>query len=156
MCVLSGAQDVMRDNADREQRDLLRRIDPGARALVIASVMLVLVLCSLLPWTGDAAGWEVLTGQADPKLDIGLLPWLFALNSTVVGLGFGTLALISRRWVVAFVAGLAGVVVSFEGIMAIWSRQTSGQHGPAIGLVLAVLCMAVLAVQWIRVLWSRD
>ncbi|MGW1678655.1 Rv2732c family membrane protein [Saccharopolyspora sp. NPDC002376] len=137
-------------------RDLLRRIDPGARALVIASVMLVLVVSSLLPWAGDAAGWQVLTGQADPELKIGLLPWLFAVNSTVVGLGFGSLALITRRWVFAFAAGLAGAVVTFEGMIAIWSRQTSGQHGPAIGLILAMVCMAVLTVQWIKTIWTQE
>ncbi|GAA0540747.1 membrane protein [Saccharopolyspora subtropica] len=140
---------------DRREREVLRRIDPGARALVIAVVMLVLVVCSLLPWVGDAAGWHVLTGQADPGLKIGLLPRLFAINSTIAGLGLGALALITRRWVVAFLAGLAAVVVAFEGMIAIWSRQTSGQAGPGIGLVLAVLCMVVLAVQWMRIVWSR-
>ncbi|MER6989826.1 hypothetical protein ABT337_08900 [Saccharopolyspora hirsuta] len=151
-------QDVMMSDAksERPQSALLRRIDPGARALVIASVMLVLVLSSLLPWAGDAAGWEVLTGQADPALKIGLLPWLFALNSTIVGLGVGALALITRRWVFAFVAAMAGMVVSFEGVIAIWSRQTSGQHGPALGLILAAVCMIVLAVQWMKIIWTRD
>ncbi|MBB5156264.1 Rv2732c family membrane protein [Saccharopolyspora phatthalungensis] len=138
------------------EREILRRIDPGLRALVIASVMLVLIVCSLLPWVGRAVGWEVLMGQADPALNIGLLPRLFAINSTIVGLGFGALALITRRWVIAFLAGVAGVVVTFEGMIAIWSRQTSGAAGPSIGLVLAVVCMAVLAVQWMRIVWSRS
>ncbi|MER7012932.1 hypothetical protein ABT324_16055 [Saccharopolyspora sp. NPDC000359] len=142
--------------SQRPQRALLSRIDPGARALVIASVMLVLVLSSLLPWAGDAAGWQVLTGQADPALKIGLLPWLFAVNSTVIGLGVGALALITRRWVFAFVAAMAGLVVSFEGMIAIWSRQTSGQHGPALGLILAAACMVTLAVLWMKVIWTRD
>ncbi|MDA3649630.1 hypothetical protein LZ318_08265 [Saccharopolyspora indica] len=151
-------QEAMMSEAEdqRQQRAWLRRIDPGARAMVIAPVMLVLVVSAMLPWAGDAAGWEVLTGQADPALKIGLLPWLFAVNSTVVGLGFGTLALITRRWLFAFVAGLAGLVVAFEGVIAIWSRQTSGQHGPAFGLVIAAVCMVVLAIQWIKVIWSRD
>ncbi|MDA3625455.1 hypothetical protein [Saccharopolyspora oryzae] len=152
---MSRVQDVTMSNA-KIGRDLLRPIDPGARAVLIASVMLMLVLSSLLPWAGDAAGWQVLTGQASPELKIGLLPWLFAVNSTVVGLGFGALALITRRWVFAFAAGLAGAVVTFEGVIAIWSRQTSGQHGPSIGLILAVICMAVLAVQWIKTIWTRD
>jgi hypothetical protein len=156
MCVLSGAGERDEESRARTEREVLRRIDPGTRALVIASVMLVLILCSVLPWVGGAAGWEVLTGQADPALNIGLLPRLFAINSTIVGIGLGALALITRRWVAAFLAGLAGVVVAFEGLIAIWSRQTSGHAGPSIGLVLAVVCMVVLAVQWMRIVWSRS
>lgn len=150
MCVLSEEQDV------RHRGEVLRQFDPGTKALIIASVMLVLVVSSLLPWVGGSAGWEVLTGQADPALKVGLLPRLFAINSTIVGLGFGVLALITRRWGAAFLAGVAGLVTTFEGMIAIWSRQTSGQAGPGFGLVLAVVCMAVLAIQWMRIVWSRD
>ncbi|MFI0466439.1 MULTISPECIES: Rv2732c family membrane protein [Saccharopolyspora] len=158
MCVLSKPEgaDESRHEPTKSEREVLRRIDPGSRALVIASVMLVLVLCSLLPWAGGAAGWQVLMGQTDPALKVGLLPRLFAINSTIVGIGLGALALITRRWIVAFLAGLAGVVVTFEGVIAIWSRQTSGVESPSIGLLLAVACMAILAVQWMRIVWSRD
>ena len=148
--MLSEEQDV------QSRGEVLRRFDPGAKALVIATVMLVLVVSTLLPWVGGSPGWEVLTGQADPSLNVGLLPRLFAINSAIVGLGFGALALITRRWGAAFLAGVAGLVVTFEGMIAIWSRQTSGQAGPGLGLVLAVICMAVLAIQWMRIVWSRD
>ncbi|MBQ0923222.1 Rv2732c family membrane protein [Saccharopolyspora endophytica] len=150
MCVLSEEQDV------KSRGEVLRRFDPGAKALVIATVMLALVVSSLLPWAGGSPGYEVLTGHADPSLKVGLLPRLFAINSAIVGLGFGALALITRRWGAAFLAGVAGLVVTFEGMIAIWSRQTSGQAGPGVGLVLAVICMAVLAIQWMRIVWSRD
>ncbi|MEV4732123.1 hypothetical protein [Saccharopolyspora sp. NPDC049426] len=147
----------MSEEQDVQSRgEVLRRFDPGAKALVIATVMLVLVVSTLLPWVGGSPGWEVLTGQADPSLNVGLLPRLFAINSAIVGLGFGALALITRRWGAAFLAGVAGLVVTFEGMIAIWSRQTSGQAGPGLGLVLAVICMAVLAIQWMRIVWSRD
>lgn len=150
MCVLSEEQDV------KARGEVLRQFDPGTKALVIATVMLVLVVSSLLPWAGGSPGWEVLTGQSDPALKVGLLPRLFAINSAIVGLGFGALALITRRWGAAFLAGVAGLVVTFEGMIAIWSRQTSGTAGPGLGLVLAVVCMAVLAIQWMRIVWSRD
>ena len=100
---------------------------------------------------GDATGWQVLTGEADPALNVGLLPWLFAVNSSVAGILLGALALATRRWAMAWVAAMACVVVSFEGLVAIWSRQTAPQGGPAIGLVLAVISMFVLAVQWLRI-----
>ncbi|MBE9373101.1 hypothetical protein IQ251_01435 [Saccharopolyspora sp. HNM0983] len=138
------------------EREGLRRVDPGKRALVIAAAMLVLVVSALLPWVGDAAGWQVLTGQADPALEVGLLPHLFAINATIVGIGVSTLALVTRRWVLAFLAALPGGVVTFEGLIAIWSRQTHEAAGPGVGLLLAVACMLVLTVQWIRTAWSQS
>ncbi len=148
------------DRADRRQlskaeRDLLRRIDPGSTAVTIAAVILVLIVSSLLPWIGDATGLQILLGQADPSLDVGLLPRLFALNATIVGVLIGALALTTRRWAIAWVAGMAAIIVSFEGMIAIWSRQTVPTGGPSWGLVLAALCMVVLAVQWLRVVLTR-
>jgi hypothetical protein len=131
------------------------RIDPGARAIVIAAVMLVLVLCSVLPWVGSATGWQILAGQADPSLDIGLLPRLFSINSTIAGVFLSAVALTTRRWAFAFVAAAGCGIVSFEGLVAIWSRQTVPQAGPSFGLVLAVISMFVLAIQWLRIAWSR-
>lgn len=158
-------QDKARDDAqaDREfraelsraEREMSSRIDPGRRALVISAVMLVLVLSAVLPWIGSASGWEVLTGQADPALNISLLPRLFSINSTIAGVLLSALALTTRRWALAWVAAMACTIVSFEGLVAIWSRQTVPQAGPSFGLVLAVLSMAVLAFQWLRIAWSR-
>lgn len=140
----------------RAEKDVLRHVDPGRRALTIAVVMLVLVLSWVLPWIGSATGWQVLIGQTAESLDVGLLPHLFAINSTIVGLGLGALALITRRWALSFLTGVLGAVVGLEGVVAIWSRQTNPQEGPGVGLVLAALCMIVLAVQWVRIMWSRD
>lgn len=147
---------AFREQLSKSERDLLRKIDPGARALVISGLMLVLVLSSILPWVGDASGWQILVGQADPSLDVGFLPRLFVINSTVVGVLIGALALATRRWAVAWVAAMASVIVSFEGVIAIWSRQTTPQAGPSFGLVLAVLCIVVLTAQWLRIVWSRS
>lgn len=151
-----SAEREFRRELSQSERELLKRIDPGVRAVVIAGIMLVLVLSALLPWAGDATGWQVLAGQADPALDIGLLPRLFAINSTIVGIGLGALALITRRWAVAWLAAVGCVVVSFEGLIAIWSRQTAPEGGPAFGLVIAVISMVVLAIQWLRIVWSRS
>ncbi len=140
----------------RAEKDVLRHVDPGRRALAIAVVMLVLVLSWVLPWIGTATGWQVLIGQTAESLDVGLLPHLFAINATIVGLGLSALTLITRRWALAFLTGVLGAVVSLEGVVAIWSRQTNPQEGPGVGLVLAAMCMIVLAVQWVRIMWSRD
>lgn len=138
------------------EREALRRVDPGKRAVVIAAAMLVLVASALLPWVGGAPGWQVLIGQADPALDVGLLPRLFATNAVVVGIGLSALALITGRWVMAFLSALPGAVVTFEGLIAIWSRQTNDAAGPGVGMLLAVACMLVLSVQWLRTAWSRS
>lgn len=139
----------------RTERDLLRRIEPGARALIIAAVTLVLVTCWMLPWIGTATGWQILTNQASPALDISILPRLFSINSTLSGVLLSSLALATRRWAVAWVAAMACAVVSVEGVIAIWSRQTVAQAGPSIGLVLAEVSIFTLAVVWLRVVWSR-
>ncbi|MFR9729228.1 hypothetical protein ACL03H_08370 [Saccharopolyspora sp. MS10] len=144
-----------RRELSRAERDLLRRIDPGRTAVTIAAVILVLIASSLLPWIGSASGVEILLGQADPALDVGLLPRLFSVNATLVGVLLGAIALISRRWALAWVAGMAAIIVSFEGVIAIWSRQTAPVGGPSWGLVLAALCMIVLAVQWLRIVLTR-
>lgn len=145
-----------RRELSKAERDVLRKIDPGARALFIGSTIVVLVLCWVLPWIGGASGWQVLVGGADPALDVGVLPRLFAVNSTIAGVLLGALALATRRWAVAWVAAMACVVVSFEGVIAIWSRQTAPQAGPSLGLVLAVICVFALAIQWLRIVWSRS
>lgn len=137
------------------EREFARKIDPGSRALVIAGVMLVLVVCSLLPWIGDATGWQVLLGRTAPALQVDLLPWLFSLNSTIAGILVSALALTTRIWAVSWVAAMACSLVSIEGLIAIWARQTVPQAGPSIGLVLAVICMFVLASQWLRIAFSR-
>jgi hypothetical protein len=149
------AERAFREELSKTERELLRRIDPGTRAVVIAAVMMVLVLSAVLPWVGAASGWHILLGQADPALKIGLLPRLFAINSTIAGVLVGALALATRRWAVAWVAAMACVIVSFEGLIAIWSRQTVQAEGPSIGLVLAVVSMFVLAIQWLRIVWTR-
>ncbi|WP_052428322.1 Rv2732c family membrane protein [Actinopolyspora erythraea] len=151
------SQQRFRAELSRAERDIAGRIDPGARAMVITGVMLVLVLTAVLPWVGGAQGWQIVAGQADPALEVGLLPRLFSINAIVAGVLLGALALATRRWSVAWVAAMLCGVVTVEGVIAIWSRQTvpAGQEGPAFGLVIAVIAMGVLAAQWLRIVWSR-
>ena len=67
------------------------------------------------------------------------------------------LALLTRRWALAWFA-LAGTGLSCAaGMLAVWSRQTvvEGQSGPGIGLVLGWITVIVLAFHWARVVWTR-
>ena len=64
-------------------------------------------------------------------------------------------ALVTRRWGLVWASGLGCAYCVLDGVWAIWSRQTAHGAGPGIGLVLAVLAMAVLAVQWLKLALSR-
>ena len=69
------------------------------------------------------------------------------------------LALLTRRWVLAWLA-LAGSAVSVVfGVLSIWTRQTlpvdSTAAGPGFGLILAWFAVVVLSFHWSRVVWAR-
>jgi hypothetical protein len=75
----------------------------------------------------------------------------------VFGVGFSMLALLTRRWALAWVALAGSAVASAAGLLAIWSRQTvaSGHPGPGIGLFVGWIAIILLTFHWARVVWSR-
>lgn len=147
----------LRAEIDAVERGVLRRIDPGAGALVIAVGLLVLAGAAALPWAGGLSGWQVLLGQSVEGMS--LIPRIFSF----VGLGFGVLlsmiALVTRWWALALVCALGSWLGVVTGVLAIWSQQSSKGHipgpGPGFGLVLAVITMLVLAIQWFRIAVRR-
>ncbi|MGH4011822.1 MAG: Rv2732c family membrane protein [Pseudonocardiaceae bacterium] len=145
----------LRAEIDSVERSALRRVDPGARAAVIAGAVMMLLLAMTLPWVGDANGWDVVRGTADPVDRVGLLPWLFGAVALGFGVSLSVLALVTRRWGVVWACALGCTYGALDGIWAIWSRQTVSGPGPGIGMVLAVVAVVVLAVQWLRLAWSR-
>lgn len=145
----------LRAEIDGVERAALRRVDPGSRALVIAGAIMVLLLATLLPWVGDASGWEVLRGTADPAEKIGLLPRLFAAVALGFGVGLSALALVTRRWGLVWASALGCGYCVLDGVWAIWSRQTAHGAGPGVGLIMAVLAVLVLAICWFRLAVSR-
>ena len=87
---------------------------------------------------------------------VGLLPRLFGGVALAAGIGLSGLALATRRWGLVWASALSCTYCVLDGIWAIWSRQTAhGAPGPGIGLVLAVLAIAVLAMQWLKLALSR-
>ncbi|MGH3673629.1 MAG: Rv2732c family membrane protein [Pseudonocardiaceae bacterium] len=146
---------ALRAEIDAVERSVLRRIDPGGRAAVIAGAIMVLLLAITLPWVGHANGWDVLSGSANPLDRVGLLPRMFGVAALVLGVGLSVLALTTRRWGLIWASALGCGYCVLDGVWAIWSRQTVHGPGPGIGLVLAVLAMAVLAAQWLRLALSR-
>ncbi|MGH3794434.1 MAG: Rv2732c family membrane protein [Pseudonocardiaceae bacterium] len=147
--------DGLRAEIDEVGRAALRRVDLGVRATVVAGAVTVLLLAMSLPWTGSISGWEVLRGTAGPAYQIGLLPRLFGAVALAFGVGLSTLALLTRRWGLVWASALGCGYCVLDGIWAIWSRQTAHSVGPGIGLILAVLCLVMLAAQWCKLAVSR-
>ena len=136
------------------QRTVARRVDPGAVALPVAVLVLLVVGALLLPWSGGVPGWQVLAGTAD----FGALPRLFTITSVGFGALGSAVALASRLWAVAFVCAVGSGFSVVNGVWAIWSRQVNVPHGgtgPGIGLVLAVLAMVGLTACWVRIAGRR-
>ena len=152
-----GFDDFKGDIEAAESR-VAREIDPGTRALAIAIFVFILLATLVLPHTGSARGLDVLVGSdAAISNGIALPSRVFTWFSLVFGVGFSILALVTRRWAMAWVALAGSTVSSFLGLLAVWSRQTAlGTYpGPGIGLVLAWLAVILLAYNWARVVLTR-
>ena len=150
--------EAYRADIEAAERRIAGEIDPGGRGLVVAICVFVLLGSFLLPHTGTVRGWDVLfPGGATDKTLLTLPAQLFMWLALVFGVGFSLLALLTRRWTVAWVALAGSAVASAAGLLAVWSRQTAGigAPGPGIGLVLAWITLIVLTFHWARVVWSR-
>jgi signal transduction histidine kinase len=118
----------------------------------------VLIGSFVLPHTGDVRGWDVLfSTRGAGKAAIALPSRVFSWLALVFGVGFSMLALLTRRWALAWVALAGSAVASAAGLLAVWSRQTvaSGHPGPGIGLFVAWIAVILLTFHWARVVWSR-
>ncbi len=155
----SGAGfDAYKADLEAAERRVAGEIDPGARALVVAILVFVLAASFILPHTGAARGFDVLTGD-DPAIAAGVaLPSrIFCWLALVFGVGMSMLALITRRWVLAWIALAGSALASAIGMLAVWSRQTAaaGSPGPGIGLILGWVTVILLTFHWARVVWTR-
>ncbi len=150
--------DAYRSEIDAAERRVAREIEPGARALVVAILVFVLLGSFVLPHTGAVRGWDVLfnshgAGSAAVALPSRVFTWL----ALVFGVGFSMLALLTRRWAVAWVALAGSMLASATGLLAVWSRQTVplGHPGPGIGLFVSWITVILLTFHWARVVWQR-
>jgi hypothetical protein len=152
-----GFDDFKGDIEDAERR-VAREIDPGARALVVAILVFVILASFVLPHTGGARGLDVLVGDdAAIRAAIALPSRVFVWLILVFSVGFSILALMTRRWALAWIALAGSAVACPIGMLAVWSRQTvAAPHpGPGIGLILAWIAVILLSFHWARVVWSR-
>lgn len=150
-----------KDELDAVERRIAGEIDPGVRALVVAGAVFLLLLSLVLPHAGGARGFDVLLSTDAARAEhIGLPSRIFVWFAVLFGIGFSLLALMTRRWVLAWIAVAGSAIGSVFGVFSIWHRQTPGlgnYHGagPGIGLILGAIAIIVLTFHWIRVVWSR-
>jgi hypothetical protein len=150
--------DAYRAEIEAAERRVAREIDPGARALVVAILVFVLLGSFILPHTGQVRGWDVLFGTHGAAAAAVALPSrVFAWLALVFGVGFSMLALMTRLWALAWIALAGSALASGTGMLAVWSRQTvaAGHPGPGIGLFVAWITVVLLTFHWARVVWSR-
>jgi hypothetical protein len=148
----SGSDAELREEIDEVGRRAARTVELGGRAMVISVAVFVLLVGLILPWMNGSSGLEVLIGQETGKAS--MVPRLFAATATLFGVFASALTLITRRWVFAWVGAAGGWFASVDGLLAIWSRQSSG-HAPGIGLILTVVAIVVIAIQWFRTAATR-
>lgn len=149
---------ALRTEIEAAERRVARGIDPGPRAFFVSILVFVLLASFVLPHTGDVRGWDVLFGSHHAGAAAVALPSrVFAWLALVFGVGFSMLALVTRRWALAWVALAGTAIAGAAGMLAIWSRQTvsAGHPGPGWGLIVAWLTVLVLTYHWARVVWSR-
>jgi hypothetical protein len=146
-------EDPLRDEIDEVGRRASRTVELGGRAVVIAVAVFVLIVGLVLPWMNGASGLEVLIGVESGKAS--MVPRLFAATAVVFGVLTSAATLITRRWVLAWAGAAGGWFASVDGLLAIWSRQSS-DSAPGLGMIIAVVAMVVIAVQWFRTAASRD
>jgi hypothetical protein len=150
--------DALRAEIEAAERRVAREIDPGPRALIVAILVFVLLGSFILPHTGNVRGWDVLfsshgAGAAALALPSKVFSWL----ALVFGVGFSMLALLTRRWTLAWIALAGSSIACAAGLLAVWSRQTvaAGHPGPGVGLFVAWIAVILLTFHWARVVWSR-
>ncbi|TPG37421.1 Rv2732c family membrane protein [Mycolicibacterium hodleri] len=153
----AGFDDFKGDLEDAERR-VAREIDPGARALIVAILVFVILFSFVLPHTGSARGLDVLVGDdAALREAIALPSRVFTWLVLVFSVGFSILALLTRRWGMAWIALAGSAVACPIGMLAVWSRQTVAEPhpGPGIGLIITWIAVILLTFHWARVVWSR-
>lgn len=150
---MTEPDDQLRDEIDEVGRRAARTVELGNRAMVISVAVFVLLVGLILPWMNDSSGLEVLIGQEAGKAS--MVPRLFAATAVLFGVVASALTLTTRRWVFAWVGAAGGWFASVDGLLAIWSRQSS-DTAPGIGMIIAVVAMVAIAIQWFRIAASRN
>lgn len=148
------------EDAERAERRIAAEINPGARAMAVAGAVVLLLLSFSLPHTGVANGWDVLVSGDDAGIEAIALPSrIFVTLAVAFGAVMSMLALVTRRWAVAWIALAGCALASVFGMLAVWSRQTLAPNldvgGVGPGLLLGWFMVVFLTFHWLKVVWSR-
>ncbi|WP_253869665.1 hypothetical protein [Mycobacterium sp. 1164966.3] len=150
--------DAFRSEIEAAERRIAREIEPGPRGFVVAILVFVLLGSFALSHTGNVRGWDVLfSSHGAGAAAVALPSRVFAWLALVFGVGFSMLALLTRRWALAWIALAGSALACGAGMLAIWSRQTvpAGHPGPGVGLFIAWITVILLTFHWTRVVWAR-
>jgi hypothetical protein len=147
----------------KAERRVAGEIDPGARAVVVAVAVVVAMVSMVLPHTGSVTGLEVLTFAPEAAAErVTIVSKIFVYLVTIFGIVVSMLALLTRRWVLAWIALCGCAIACVAGMLAWWTRNTPGvggvepPSGVGIGLVLGWISVFVLTFHWSRVVWARS
>lgn len=154
----NGDFEAFKKEIDAAERRVAGEIEPGARALVVAILVFIVLLSFALPHTGHARGFDALIGgPRAAEAAIALPQRVFSWLALVFSVWFSMLALLTRRWVIAWIALAGSAMASALGMLAVWSRQTAGagHPGPGVGLIVAWIAVILLTFHWARVVWTR-
>jgi hypothetical protein len=144
----------LKDEVDAVEMGVRRRVELGTRAMVIAVSVLFVLIGLTLPWMHGVMGWEVLVGTVTGKAT--MVPRLFSGTSLLFGVLASMAALVTQRWGLVWIGALGGWFAAVDGVLAIWSRQSSTDGlGLGIGLPVAEIAVVVIATCWFRTAWSR-
>ncbi|MHC3000969.1 Rv2732c family membrane protein [Gordonia sp. GN26] len=147
----------------KAERKVAGEIDPGARAVVVAIAVLLAMVSLVLPHTGSVTGLEVLSFAPEAVAErVTIVSKIFVYLVTIFGIVVSMLALLTRRWILAWIALCGCAIACVAGMLAWWSRNTPGvggvqpPSGVGIGLVLGWIAVFVLTFHWSRVVWARS
>ncbi|GAC00241.1 hypothetical protein GONAM_14_01000 [Gordonia namibiensis NBRC 108229] len=147
----------------KAERKVAGEIDPGARAVVVAIAVLLAMVSLVLPHTGSVTGLEVLSFAPEAAAErVTIVSKIFVYLVAVFGIVVSMLALLTRRWILAWIALCGCAIACVAGMLAWWSRNTPGvggvqpPSGVGIGLVLGWISVFVLTFHWSRVVWARS
>ncbi len=115
----------------KAERKVAGEIDPGARAVVVAVAVLLAMVSLVLPHTGSVTGLEVLSFAPEAAAErVTIVSKIFVYLVAIFGIVFSMLALLTRRWILAWIALCGCAIACVAGMLAWWSRNTPRRRWP--------------------------
>ena len=133
-------------------------VDMGAKRWVLAAAAALYLVAIVLPFVGDASGWQVLAAASAAKdAQTAITEYVFAWIS-FIGVGIlTTLAVVTQRFAITVPAWMVTTVSLVFSVLGIWLRNSSGlgiSRGP--GYYLAILCVIAVVFTTFPLILSRN